>query len=110
MRIVVVGGGTGGCAFAGTLARTSGNEVVLLEAGPDYGPFDRHGWPSELLDSRRIPASHDWGLENEDAGRERRYPLPRARVLGGCSAHNGCSAVQGLRGDFEGWASTGGPF
>lgn len=108
MRVVVVGGGPGGCAFAGTLASSSDHEVVLLEAGPDFGPFDDQRWPFELLDSRRIPLTYDWGLENADGGSDRRYRLERARVLGGCSAHNGCSAVRGLRADFEGWANVAG--
>jgi len=37
-RVVIVGGGTGGCALTGHLLRLSNTEVVLLEAGPDYGP------------------------------------------------------------------------
>jgi choline dehydrogenase len=110
MRVVVVGGGTGGCAFAGTLARTTGHDVVLLEAGHDFGPFEQMRWPFELLDSRRIPLTHDWGLLNEDPGTNRRYNLWRAKVLGGCSAHNGCSAVRGLRADFDQWAEVGGAF
>ena len=31
-------------------------------------------------------------------------------MLGGCSSHNGCSAVRGLRADFEGWAAIAGDF
>jgi choline dehydrogenase len=110
MRIVVVGGGTGGSTFAGTVARLTKHDVVLAEAGADYGPFDGLAWPSELLDSRRIPTTHDWGLENEDPASGRRFVVMRAKVLGGCSAHNGCSAVRGLRSDFDGWAKVSGPF
>ncbi|MGE3871473.1 MAG: GMC family oxidoreductase [Parvibaculaceae bacterium] len=110
MRIAVVGAGTGGSTFAGTVARLTGHEVVLLEAGPDYGPFGDLGWPAEIMDSRRIPQTHDWGLLNEDPRSGRRFELPRARILGGCSAHNGCSAVRGLRSDFEAWQAAGGDF
>ena len=31
-------------------------------------------------------------------------PLQRARVMGGCSAHNGCAAVWGHRADYDAWA------
>ncbi len=110
MKVVVIGGGTGGCAFAGTLAARSRHEVVLVEAGPDYGPHSTTAWPAELLDSRGIPTTHDWGLVNEDAGSSRRYALERARVIGGCSSHNGCSAVRGLRSDYAGWARSLGDF
>ncbi len=102
-HIVIIGGGTGGCAAAHEIARNCDARVTVLEAGPDYGAFDGLRWPSELLDTRRIPFSHDWGLRNRDAdGRD--YPLERARVLGGCSSHNGCCAVRGTREDFETWS------
>lgn len=108
MRVVVVGSGSGGAAFAGTLAASGRHHVVLLEAGPDYGPFDGGGWPAELLQTASLPRTHDWELENEDRPGGRRYELGRAKVIGGCSAHNGCSAVRGLAGDFAGWcAATG---
>lgn len=110
MRVVVVGGGTGGATFAGTLARAGVHDVVLLEAGTDFGPFAGHQWPFELLDSRRLPTTFDWGLENADPGTDRRYAVARAKVMGGCSSHNGCAAVRGLRSDFDQWASIAGPF
>lgn len=110
MRIAVVGGGTGGSTFAGTVARLTKHDVVLLEAGPDYGPFGNLNWPAEIIDSRRIPQTHDWGLVNEDPRSGRRFDLLRAKILGGCSSHNGCSAVRGLRDDFEAWAASGGDF
>lgn len=104
-RVVIIGGGTGGCAFAGNLVRLSSAEVTLLEAGPDYGPFDEFRWPVELLDTRRMPTTtHDWGLKNEDTVRSRTYFLERAKVIGGCSSHNGCSAVRGTRFDYARWA------
>jgi len=110
MRVIVIGAGSGGAAFAGTLAAAGRHEVLLLEAGPDYGPYASGGWPAELLDSRRITLSHDWGLTNRDAGSERHYALDRAKVVGGCSAHNGCVAVRGLRADFAEWAAAAGDF
>src|SRR5215470_15929751 len=92
---VVVGAGTGGCAFTGNLLRLCDVKVTLLEAGPDYGPFQECRWPAELLDTRRMPTTHDWGFRNEDTVRNRIYSLARAKVAGGCSSHNGCSAVRG---------------
>jgi hypothetical protein len=68
-RAVIIGG-TGGYAFAGHLVGLSSAEVTLLEAGPDYGAFDEFRWPTELLDTRRMPTTrHDWGLRSEDTVR-----------------------------------------
>jgi len=91
--VVIVGGGTAGTALAGILARDTARTVLLLEAGPDYGPLTGGRWPADLLDARRLPPSHDWG----HAGLARpTHAQPtaftRARVVGGCSAHNGCLA------------------
>ena len=44
-EVIVVGGGTSGAAAAGTIAERSDARVVLLEAGPDYGPPDSGRWP-----------------------------------------------------------------
>jgi choline dehydrogenase len=33
--------------------------------------------------------------------------LERARVIGGCSSHNGCAAIWGSRADYDGWAALG---
>ena len=35
---VVIGGGTAGAAVAGRLAARADQSMLLLEAGPDYGP------------------------------------------------------------------------
>jgi choline dehydrogenase len=106
---VVVGGGTGGAALAGVLAEHSSETVVLIEAGPDYGPLGDGGWPSEILDARAVPLSHDWGLDTGTSMPGRVLDLPRARILGGCSSHNGCTASLAARADYDDWAARGNP-
>ena len=44
---VVVGGGTSGAAVAGLLAEYGNGSVLVLEAGPDYGP-DPAAWPADV--------------------------------------------------------------
>ncbi len=104
---VVVGGGTAGAAVAGILAERSEQSVLLLEAGPDYGPFVDGRWPSDLTDARLIPTSHDWGYNSGAAYKPRVIAFERARVAGGCSSHNGCAAIWGSRFDYDGWAALG---
>ncbi len=106
--IVVVGGGTSGAALAGILVRDTDASVILLEAGPDYGPFDAQSWPAELLDARQIPGTHSWDYSGlAHPSHTNLTPFDRARVLGGCSAHNGCVALSGHRRDYDLWAELG---
>jgi len=97
---VVVGAGSGGCAAAGRLAE-AGKDVLLIEAGPDHGPFGSARWPIELLDARTIATSHDWNYAQD------RWTFERARVIGGCSSHNGAIAAVGHRSDYDAWGLAG---
>ena len=81
--------------------------MLLIEAGPDYGTFAEGRWPTELLDARTIPVSHDWGYTAGDEVPGRELAYERARVIGGCSAHNGCTVSWGHRADYDGWAARG---
>lgn len=104
---VVIGGGTAGCVVAARLAE-AGEDVVLLEAGPDYGPLASGAWPDDLLDAMSLPTSHDWGYQGAGSGGQ---PLTfdRAKVMGGCSSHNGCTQSVGWSGDYDRWAAAGSP-
>lgn len=104
--IVVIGSGAGGAPAAARLAE-SGASVVLLEAGPDYGPFASGAWPRDLLDATSITYSHDWGYDSEEQLGERTIAFERARVLGGCTAHNGAIQIRGHRLDYDHWVALG---
>ena len=104
---VVIGGGTAGAAVAGLLAERGDQSVLLLEAGPDYGHRTEGRWPSDLLDGRVLASSHDWSFTSAAANGQPDHPLQRAKVIGGCSAHNGCIAIWGSRADYDGWAAAG---
>jgi choline dehydrogenase len=105
--VVVVGGGTSGAAVAGLLAEGSSARVLVLEAGPDYGARDSGRWPGDLLDARAMPITHAWGYDSGPLYPERVIPFDRARVIGGCSSHNGCAALWGSRSDYDGWDAAG---
>ena len=104
---VVIGGGTAGAAVAARLVERTAQEVLLIESGPDYGAFSKGGWPAQLLDARSLPGGHDWGYVNGASTGRPVHLLERARVIGGCSAHNGCAAIWGSRVDYDGWAAMG---
>ncbi len=42
---IVVGGGTAGCVIAGRIAEGTSDSILLIEAGPDYGPAAAAGGP-----------------------------------------------------------------
>ncbi|PPG63956.1 GMC family oxidoreductase [Rathayibacter sp. AY2B7] len=107
--VLVIGGGTGGAAFAAVLAAHSDEQILLVEAGPDYGPAADGRWPADVLDARAIPLSHDYDITTTSTAGDTVLDLPRARVLGGCSSHNGCTASIGSIEDYDGWASAGNP-
>jgi choline dehydrogenase len=103
--VVVVGGGSAGCAAAARLVERTDLHVCLLEAGPDYGAFGDARWPAELLDAARMPRTHDWGYSETRDGELR--PESRAKVIGGCSTHNQCAAVWGQPEDYDAWGIPG---
>src|SRR5215510_13146922 len=104
---VVIGGGTAGAAVAARLVQNTSQTVLLIESGPDYGAFSEGHWPSQLLDARSLPGGHDWGYVNNAGTGRPDHLLERARVIGGCSSHNGCAAIWGSRVDYDNWAALG---
>src|SRR5689334_8094605 len=89
--VLILGGGTSGSALAGLLAERGDLTVLVAEAGPDPGPRDGGGWPRSLLHAGELARTHDWGYVSGPELPGRELPFERARVLGGCSAHNGCA-------------------
>jgi choline dehydrogenase len=86
--------------LAARLTEDGRRTVCLVEAGPDYGQFDGGSWPADLVDPRSPSDSHDWYPRAE-------MSLSRARVIGGCSAHNAVFVVWGDRRDYDEWAAPG---
>lgn len=106
--VLIVGAGSAGCAAAWRLASTTDLRIGLVEAGPDYGAWREGQWPDDLVDPKLVPVTHDWDFVTE-RGDGTSAPEPRAKVLGGCSAHNHCAAVWGLPADYERWSEAGNP-
>ena len=104
--VIVIGGGTSGAVIAARLV-AAGVNVLVLEAGPDYGPLDAGHWPPDLLDAHALATSHDWGYTSGPVPGRQPWQFERARVMGGCSAHNGAIAAVGHAADYDAWQLPG---
>jgi choline dehydrogenase len=91
-------------------ARLSADErcgVLLLEAGPDYPAVA--DLPADIAAGSMPTTSHDWGFVSEPDELGHSIPLPRGRLIGGCSATNACFALRGWPQDYDQWAARGNP-
>ena len=105
--VIVVGGGSAGCVLAARLSEDASRRVLLIEGGPDYETVA--DLPADVADASQPTTGHDWGFASEPDELGRSIPLPRARLIGGCSATNGGFAIRGWPADYDGWAAAGNP-
>jgi choline dehydrogenase-like flavoprotein len=104
---IIVGSGTAGCVLANRLSSDRDISVCLIEAGPpDTSPLVHvPAAVGALLFHKKM----GWGYRTtpQKGLNERQIPLPRGRVLGGCSSTNGMVYFRGQPRDYDEWARMG---
>ena len=107
--VIVVGGGSAGCALAARLAENASRRVLLLEAGRNYGQLDDYPVSMQrgYSASASLPGdSNAWSYVG-NLTPKRTYPVTRGKVLGGSSAVNGGQFTRGTPADFNTWVKLG---
>lgn len=109
MRTIIVGAGSAGSALAARLSEDPDQQVVLVEAGPDYPAYDAIPW--DLLNPGEMSTvDHDWGLKAyfiEPPETKPLQPYPRGCVVGGSSSVNHSIAQRACVEDFDAWVAAG---
>ncbi len=104
---VIVGAGSAGCVLANRLTATGDASVALIEAGSSDSSW-LFRMPLGFMMTAANP-DYDWGYESEPDAKlgGRSLPVPRGRVLGGCSSVNGMIYMRGHSRDYDEWRQRG---
>ena len=105
---VIVGGGSAGSVVASRLAAAQPAAMVLLiESGSDGRGVAQIVDPPQW--TKLGGTALDWGYRYAPAGRVagRAIPVPRGKVLGGCSATNAMQWFRGHPDSYDAWQRAG---
>jgi choline dehydrogenase len=104
---IIIGAGSAGCVLADRLSEDGTQSVLVLEfGGSDRSPLiQMPGALSIPMNTKR----YNWRYQSEPEPylNNRRFHIPRGKVLGGSSSINGLVYVRGNPLDFDRWEEEG---
>jgi choline dehydrogenase len=105
--VIIVGGGSAGCALANRLSADPSTRVLVLEAGRSDFRWDVFIHMPAALTFPSGSRFYDWRYVSEPEPHMggRRVPHARGKVLGGSSSINGMIFQRGNPLDYERWAA-----
>ena len=105
---IIVGAGSSGSIVAGKLSEHPGISVLLLEAGETTDRYPMIWDPNRINCLYDIPGMHWQGYQSTTLKHmnDRTMPVWRAKITGGCTAHNDMVYTRGAPNDYDLWEST----
>ncbi|KXN87042.1 Pyridoxine 4-oxidase [Leucoagaricus sp. SymC.cos] len=101
---IIAGGGTGGGVVAARLAENPNWKILVVEAGRSNKDVFQTIPPG--LCPELVKSSIDWNYTTvpQAGANGRSAAYSRAKILGGCSSHNGMVYTRGAKDDWNKWA------